>query len=401
MALSDPRSAWIGAFLFLLTGQSAAQRTPEVTGLLTQIDGPVTLSSGREDDRSIRRAAQRQTLRRGEMVHVPAGSRATVVCSTETLVGLTGPRDWVLDAPACERGVPLPATSFRSLTSFAGRILPRNGALLLELETRNVEVGPGPILLSPRNTAVMEAHPRLVWTRVADALEYEIAVRGGPVGVSIRLAAGELGCGRGSGSWQDLEVCSWEPSARWPALEPERPVFLKLGSRPAKAAPLRQAPEVYTLRLLPPGERQAVEEGLRQLSSLPLDRASHLLLAAGVYARAGLVGDAVAAYDELLRAREISEARVTLGDLYSTLGLLTLAEREYRKVLAGAPHPAAGAAAELGLGRVAYLRTLYGDARSHFERARGLYAALGLAAEAEEARAAAARARAAAEGPPP
>ena len=52
---------------------------------------------------------------------------------------------------------------------------------------------------------------------------------------------------------------------------------------------------------------------------------------ARVYARAGLVGDAVAAYDELLRAREISEARVTLGDLYSTLGLLTLAERAARR----------------------------------------------------------------------
>jgi hypothetical protein len=401
MALIDPGHARIGAILLLLTGQSAAQRPADPTGLLTQIDGTVTLSSERREDfHSVRRAAQRQTLRRGEVVHVPAGARATVICSTETLVNLTGPRDWELDAPACGRGVPLPEGSYRSLASFAGRILPRNGALLVELETRNSDVGPGPILLSPRNTAVLEARPRLVWTRVADAVEYEIAIRGA-VGVSVRVAADELGCGRGSGPWQDLDVCSWEPSGRWPALEPERPVFLKLGSRSAKAAPWRQARAVYSIQLLPPGERQRVAEELRQISALPVDMASRLLLTAGAYTRAGVLGDAVATYDAALRAQEMPEARVTLGDVYAMLDLTALAEREYRKVLEGAPGAAARAAAELGLGQVAYLSTRYGDSRSHFERARELYAALGLAAEAEEAGAAAARARASAESPPP
>ena len=159
----------------------------ELTAVLTQIEGQVTLSSpSRAEFRSIRRAAQRQVLRRGEVVHVPAGAQVTLICSTERLVSLTGPRDWVLDATACGQGLPLPESSYRNLTSYAGRILPRNGALLLELETRNVEMGLGPILLSPRDTAVMDAYPRLVWTRVPDAVEYEIELRG-PVETSIRL----------------------------------------------------------------------------------------------------------------------------------------------------------------------------------------------------------------------
>ncbi|HEV3460099.1 MAG TPA: tetratricopeptide repeat protein, partial [Thermoanaerobaculia bacterium] len=281
-----------------------------------------------------------------------------------------------------------------------GRLLPRSGALLLELETRNVDIGPGPVLLSPRDTAVMDTHPRLVWTRVAEAAEYEITIRG-PVGAAIRLAAGEAGCGRGAGPWRDLDVCSWQPSGKWPALEPGRPVFLKLGFRAAVRAPLRQAREVFRVQLLDPGERLVVEEELRQVSSLGIDSGSRLLLAAGVYARAGLHYDAIVAYDAALQAQEMPEVRVTLGDLFSTLGLTALAERQYRRVLDHTPERTTQAAAELGLGQVTYLRTLYDDARSHFERARDLYSALGLVAEAEAARAAAARAQAAAAGSPP
>jgi tetratricopeptide (TPR) repeat protein len=313
-----------------------------------------------------------------------------LICSVERLVSLTGPRDWVLDAAACGRGLPLPESSYRNLASYAGRILSRNGALLLELETRNVEAGLGPILLSPRNTAVMDANPRLVWTRVPDAVEYEIKLRG-PVATSIRLAAAELHCGPGSGPWHDLEVCSWTSSGKWPGLEPEKSVFLEFGSRQALTAPLRQVREVYEIHLLPVSDQRSVREGLRQIAKLPVDKASGLLLTAGAYARGGMYADAIATYDEALQAQEMPEARVTLGDLYLTLGLTALAGREYRQVLAGAPAPAAQAAAELGLGYVAYFQKRFSDTQAHFERARELYTALGLPAEAEAARAAAAR----------
>ncbi|HEX4498672.1 MAG TPA: hypothetical protein VIE43_23540, partial [Thermoanaerobaculia bacterium] len=390
MALIDSRRSLAGAILLLLASRVSAQRPTDLTAILTQVEGQVTLSlAGQEEFRSVRQASQRQIFRRGESVHVPSGARATLICSTETLVSLTGPRDWILDAAACGQGLSLPGNTYRNLASYAGRILPKNGALLLELETRNVEIGSGPILLAPRDTAVMAASPRLVWTQVPDAVEYEIELRGA-VETSIRLAANELQCGHGAGPWRDLEVCSWSPSGKWPALEAGKPVFLKLGSRSALGAPFRQVPEVYEIHLLPVDDQRSVREGLRQIAMLPIDNTSRLLLTAGAYAQHGLSADAIATYDEALQAHEMPEARVTLGDLYLSLGLVGFADREYRQVLTGAPEAAAQAAAELGLGQTAFLRKHFGDARAHFERARALYASIGLAAEAEAARAAAA-----------
>lgn len=394
MGLMSPRLVHVGTVLLLLAGQGAAQKPADLTAVLTQIEGQATLSSkSRGEFRSVRRAAQRQVVRRGEVVHVPAGAQVTLVCSTETLVSLTGPKDWILDATECGRGLPLPASSYRNLVSYAGRILPKNGTLLLELETRHVEVGLGPILLSPRNTAVMDANPRLIWTRVPDAIEYEIQLRG-PVETSIRLAADDLHCGRGSGPWRDLDVCSWAPSGKWTALEAARPLFLKLGYRPTVNASVRQVREVYQIHLLSINDQRILQEGLRQIATLPVDKASRLLLTAGAYVQGGLYADAIAAYDEALQVQEMPEVRVTLGDSYLTLGLIALADREYRRVLMGTPDPAAQAAAELGLGQVAYLRKLFGEARAHFERARKLYDASGLPKEAEDARGAAARAQA-------
>ena len=84
------------------------------------------------------------------------------------------------------------------------------------------------------------------------------------------------------------------------------------------------------------------------------------------------------------------EARVALGDLYLKIGLTTLADREYRQVLAGTPDSAVRAEAELKLGYASYFRKRYDDARGHFECARDLYVMLGMSKEAEDAREAAA-----------
>jgi hypothetical protein len=390
MAVIDPGRYRIGIVLFLLASPGVAQPPAELTAVLTQIEGQVTLPSpSRAEFRSIRRAARRQVIRQGEIVHLPPGAEMTLICSTERLVSLTGPRDWVLDTSSCGLGAPLPETSYRNLVSYAGRILPRKGSLLLELETRNVEVGVGPILLSPRDTAVIDAYPRLVWTRVPDAVEYEIEIRA-PVEISIRLPAADVPCGLGSGPWRDLDVCTWTASGKWPALELEKPVFLKLGSRQAPTATVRQVREAYRIQRLSANAQRDVQERLRQIAALPLDQASRLLLTAGAYAQAGLHADAIAAYDEALRAQEMPEARVTLGDLYLASGLTSQADCEYRQVLASAPETGAQAAAELGLGQVSFCRKRFSDARAHFERARQLYAGLGLKAEAEAARAAAA-----------
>lgn len=392
MALIDPRRARIGMLLFFLASPGAAQEPASLTAVLTRIEGQVTLSSEtRKEFRSVRNAAQRQVIRRGDIVHVPAGVRVELICSTETLVILEGPRDWVLDAAACAQGLTLPESSYRNSAPHAGRLLPRHGMLLLEFETRDWKLGP--VLLRPRNTAVTEPRPSLVWTRVPQAVEYEIELRGA-VEMSIRVAAADLPCGRGSEPWHDLDVCSWTPSSKWPALEPEKPVLLRIGYRQTPGAALRRISlDYYKVRLLSANDQSTIQENLRRISLLPMDQTSRLLLHAAVYAHGGLYADAVATYHEALKDQEVPEVRVTLGDLYLTNDLIPLADREYRRALAGAPAPAAQAAAELGLGYVAGFDKRFGDAEAHFERAGEIYAGLGLPAEAEDARAAAASAR--------
>ncbi len=385
--------ARIGGILFLLSflaAQGSAEQPQDLTAVLAQMEGDVTVvSKGRSEFGSVRRAAQRQILRKGEGLRLPAGAQVTVICSTETLVSLTGPKDWALDASACARGVPVPESSYRNLTSYAGRILPRNGIQLLELEPRNTD-GLTPVLLSPRESAVLEASPRFVWTQVPAAVEYEIEIRGA-VETSIKLAAGALDCGPGSGPWRDLVVCAWEPSDRWPPLEPGKPVALKLGSRQSLNGPLHQAREALTLHLLSPSEQSRAQESLSQISKLSLDETSRLLLAAGTYVQHKLYVEAIDSFDRALMGQELSEARLALGDIYLTLGLTSLADREYLQVLAGAPDSPAQAGAVLGRGYVAYLLKRYRDARAHFEHAFEIYSKLGLAEEAAAARAAAER----------
>jgi hypothetical protein len=387
------RRAGALAALCLLASRGTAQTATGLTAILTQLGGQVTLSRESQTElRFVRRATARQIVQQGEAVHLPAGAQATVICSTERLVRLAGPLDWTLQETACGRGLLLPQGAYRDLAAYAGRILPRQGVLLLELATRSAEPGLGPVLLSPRHTAVMDAHPRLVWTMVPDAYEYEIELRG-PVALAIRVAAADLDCGQGLGAWRGLETCRWTPGAKWPALTGEEPLFLRLGYRRTATAPVHQAREMVRIELLPRDRQRGVQADLQRIATLPLDRSSRLLLAAGAYARAGLYADAIATYEEALQAIEMPEGRVTLGDLYLASGLTALAKREYEQALAAAPDPAARAAAELGLGYAAYFRHAWNVAQAHFERAHELYASLGFPAEADDAATGAARAR--------
>jgi hypothetical protein len=389
MAWIDLLRAGIGTTL-LFFASGGAPKPSGMNAVLLLIEGQVTITSpGEARVSSVRLAAQRQVLHEGDAIHLPAGAEVSLFCSTEKLVSLKGPRDWVLDQAACGPGAWAPEGSYRNLVAFAGRIIPsKDGFLILENETRHVRPGLGPFLLSPFDTVVMDSHPLLVWNQVPNAREYEIEIRGA-AGMSIRLPVDDLHCGPGSGPWSDLDVCSWKPSGPWPALEPGKPLFLKLGSRQTATAPLQQAQEVYRISLLTGDEQRSVREDLHRIAELSVDKASRLLLSAGAYARRGLYTDAISNYDEALRAQEIPEARVTLGDLYLTAGLPLLADREYRQVLASGS-PAAQAAAELGLGQVSYIRKRFDEARARFAHAGELYSALGLSAEAEEARAAAA-----------
>ena len=77
---------------------------------------------------------------------------------------------------------------------------------------------------------------------------------------------------------------------------------------------------------------------------------------------------------------------MTRGDIYLETGLLEPAVWSYQAARRIAGRPLViDAAAELGLGRVEYIRRNFSQAREHFRRSRDLYAGRGLIREAAAA----------------
>jgi tetratricopeptide (TPR) repeat protein len=121
------------------------------------------------------------------------------------------------------------------------------------------------------------------------------------------------------------------------------------------------------------------------LGDLSLNGEARLLLEADLYAREGLLAEAITAYQKFLLVQDIPEVRVTLGDILLEVGLSRLAANTYREVLDRNSEIAAQAAAEFGLGRVEYNRINLNQAACHFSKARELYTSLSLKKEAATA----------------
>lgn len=261
-----------------------------------------------------------------------------------------------------------------------------DGALVLERNTR----APGdedfgaPVLLSPRNTSLLNARPEIVWTSVQGAIEYEIHVAGSS-GFCVLLDASKAPCNRSGDDWGEEKVCSLP----WPASVPDLPyggtVFLSLGARHGPASPLRAESEPSRIQRLTEERAEEVRASLERLRDLPLTGEARHLLEADVYVRAGEFSVAIPAYRKAPVFRDAPEGRITLGDLYFTIGLLRLAAMNYQEALKRSEEGGIQAAAEFGLGRVEYASRSFERAIEHFRRSRSLYDSVGLKNEAETA----------------
>lgn len=323
-----------------------------------------------------------------------------LLCSNDGWVTLTGPKDWTPDPAACGPGH-APAGSYLSLTAPGGRIrTASDGSMMTELDTRApAEEIFVPRLLSPRHTQVEDPRPLLVWSQNPRAAEYEVVVEG-PEGFSVPVAASDVRCQEGTGPWKGTVTCSWQIPSSSPELPPEKEVFLRIGSRRSLLATASSARKAIPAELLSSPRRSEIRKHIASLQSLPLDRASRLLLEAGTYAQYKLYPQALEQYSAALEIGDFPAARAALADLYLRIDLPDFAEREYRRLLAASRDPLATAAAELGLGWVAYARQSDAEAQAHFATAQKLYASRGLTREAEEAGAAAQRAQARNRRPP-
>lgn len=354
-----------------------------LTAVLSQVQGDVTVvETGDGGDQTTRVARPMQVLAAGTTLRLLDGARAGLICSTERWIDLAEGSDWQLTEAACAQGRQLPAGTFKSMTPNAGRILSLEGGMVVESQTKEKEADYGriPVILSPRNTRLLELAPELRWVEVDGAIEYVLSLSGRTGFDAITVDAAELDCVVDALT-QPNRICSlpW-PATDWPLAAGQR-YFLTVAARTGVAADLRLS-ETSALRTLAGDAADGVKADVTGIQALDLDAVTQDVLLAGVYVRNELYGKTIDAYEQAVSARPAPAIYVALGDVYSQVALYRWAFQAYQSALGllsqGEDDPALRAAAEFGIGRVYYAYAdNYTEAARHFEAAMRLYEAAG------------------------
>lgn len=358
---------------------AVAPTEADLTALLTQVRGDVTVAEMTgAGEGTPRRARPMQVLRAGAVVRVPSGGQAGLICSTEQWIDLSGELDWQVTEAACDQGRDLPAGTYQSMSPQAGRILSVEGSMVVEPVTREKESDYGriPIVVSPRNTSLLELEPELRWVEVPGAIEYVLSMSGPQAFEDVTLDAEELSC-EADALAAPHRICS----ATWPAsewrLDRGGRYFLTIGARTGVASAPRPSEE-SDIRVLAEDTAGEVQTAVTEIEALNLDVVTQDLLLAGLYAGHGLYGQATAAYERILALQPSPVVYVTLGDTYSATALYRWAFEAYQEALdvlsQSGDEPAVHAAAEFGIGRVYYnYAENYAEAAKHFAEAVQLY----------------------------
>jgi hypothetical protein len=366
-----------------------------LTALLSQVRGEVTVveTSG-AGEQTTRPARPMQVLVAGATIRVGAGAQAGLICSTERWIDLAGPSGWQLTEAACTEGRDLPAGTFRSMAPKAGRILTLDGSDVIELKVveaktkeKEGDYGRIPVILSPRNTSLLELTPELRWVEVDGAIEYVLSLVGMKGFEELIVDASELTCVSDPLAAPN-RICSlpW-PASEWP-LELGQRYFLTVAARTGVAADLRPS-EKSTLRALAGDAASEVGAAVARVQVLNLDAFTQDLWLASLYREHGLYGDAIDAYERVLGVQPAAVIYVALGDTYSLVALYRWAFEAYCSALdllsEGEDDLAVRAAAEFGIGRVYYnYADNFAEAAKHLEAAVRLYEEAG-ATEWQEA----------------
>jgi len=374
---------------FLSVASVPPAAAQELAAVVTQLEPTVTRrQTGDEIPRTV---ATLDVVRQGEEIVVTSRGRVGLVCSSERWIELRGPTSWTLLPEACAKGSELHPGTYTTMVPRGGRFRTVEGILVLE---RSVRDQPGEaLLLSPRETVVRSARPQIQWRFIADAVEYEITLTG--LAKPVRVRAGDARC-QAEPEWDGVNVCAVPWPEAHPGLQPGSTVFLNVGYRTGLASPLHQEDETgsgrWIARLGEAAESKLAGR-LAALESLGWPEATRALLTAGIYAERRLFADALATYRQVLEpGREAIE--VTLGDLYSKVGLFRFAFLHYQTVLDKEHDPTLRAAASFGIGRL-YAGMPKGRARAneYFKKAENLFAGAGLEEEKTAAEKAAAATR--------
>jgi hypothetical protein len=370
-----------------------APTASKVCAVITQLNGDATVRSVSD---SARRVLPLQVVCEGDILKVLPDGRADLVCSNDRWLSQPGPAELEITPATCARGSTLPAGAYAGVAPKAGVIPHAGGSLVVELETRERESDYGsiPVVLSPRNTALLDQRPAIRWVVVGDAVGYQIVLNGpAPAPLSANLDAGSVQCV--SDPRYNLSTCTLPFPDGWPPLQHGKTYFLMVGARMSIAAPPRAAQDPNKLTILSQDQAAQVETVLASVQNVA-GATSHDLLRGGLYAQHELYADAITAYEQVRSVQPLPVVAVTLGDLYRAIKLYRIAFDRYAealKQLGGDGDPAVRAAAELGSGQVYYASQNFKEALARFQAAEKLYGEAGLAAEQSAAAQAAAEAQ--------
>lgn len=327
-----------------------------------------------------------QTVAAGATIRTAPDSSATIVCLSGHAYRVTSGQRIAVTSTLCQSAQPLPANSVPAVAPDNGRLVAKNdGSAVIEGETRERESDYGqlPIILSPRNTALLTLTPMLSWIDVTGAIDYELSLSGLSSFAEIIVAAPDLSCTE-SAHTAPNRICTYPWPTEW-HLESGQRYFLTVSARTGIAAPLRES-ETSALRTLAAAEAAQLQTTLAEINRLDLDQVTRQLLLAGHYRAYNVFDQAISAYVEAYDAQPTPEVAVALGDLYLAVDLQRFAFLAYQSALdqaaaIGHENMAAQAAAEFGIGLVYYSRGNYAEAEPHLRQAIALYTAMGTTQE--------------------
>lgn len=330
-------------------------------------------------------------IRNGTRLRVEAGGSVTIVCYNNRVVRIVERRTVVMTAAVCtSEGRALPRTSAASVRPNSGTLETVNGSKRLPFQSREQEgdYGKIPIVVGPRNTAIVAGAPTIRWVEVPGVSRYKLTLNG-PTPLPEQDVSGDEFTCTDTGIERIGPVCSlaW-PADEWP-LESGELYFLTVHARVGIEW---NASESSAIEVLSAEDAQKVEAEVETIRSLGLDAPTESLLLAGLYAQEGLYENAIAAYEARLDLLPAHLIAVALGDAHRATDLQMFAFFAYQRALdlldAGDDDPAARAGAAFGQGQVEYSFGKFAAAIPHFEAAVALASDSGQIELAEAARAA-------------
>jgi len=348
-----------------------AQREP--MAVIVALSGKVHLTNAADQNGAARPF---QVLFPGNLLQLSPNAKADIVCFQERILSLAGPVDQEINDQSCASGAPLPANIAQLVKPDAGRILLLEGSLALEEQAREKETDYGnlPIILSPRNTSLLDLKPTVQWVAVEGAIEYQFSLSGLAAFDDLALGTEKVTC-TPTPDATGSRVCTIPWPDSW-TLEPGQRYFLTINALTGIAAPLRPS-TASALRTLTAEEVQAVQTEETGIQALAVDTTTQTTLLVGLYAQHELYAEAIPAYEEVLTTQPAPILYLALGDLYRAVDLQRYAFNVYQQALdllgQAKDDLAVRAASEFGMGQVEYSRGQFAAAEPYFQRAVEIY----------------------------